>query len=319
MLARAARSRLRVGGVRVLRVHARDAQRQLGVRHVGPADHVRDRRRDRPHRAHARSPLRATATPGRCASATVRSTSTSTTCGGCCSTRWPSTSDAAARSRTTVWEGLSYFVDQAIERFAEPDQGIWEMRGDPQHFVASKVMCWVAVDRGLRLARERDDDEHIERWQAAAESMRAEILDQGVDERGVFVAALRHQGPRRVEPAHPDHGLPPRRRRAGARHRARDRRRAHPGRPRAALPGRPRPTTASPARRARSPSARSGWSRRSRSSVRSTVPVRCSRSCSRSPGRCTSTPRRSTCTPASTSATSRRRSRTSRSSTPGGA
>ena len=86
-----------------------------------------------------------------------------------------------------MWEGLCYFVDQAIERFSEPDQGIWEMRGDPQHFVASKVMCWVAVDRGLRIARVRDDGEHIERWQAAADTMRAEILDQGVDDRGVFV------------------------------------------------------------------------------------------------------------------------------------
>jgi GH15 family glucan-1,4-alpha-glucosidase len=86
-----------------------------------------------------------------------------------------------------VWEGISYFVDQAIERFPEPDQGIWEMRGDPQHFVASKVMCWVAVDRGLRLARVRDDTERIERWQAAADTMRDEILAKGVDDRGVFV------------------------------------------------------------------------------------------------------------------------------------
>jgi GH15 family glucan-1,4-alpha-glucosidase len=86
-----------------------------------------------------------------------------------------------------VWEGLCSFVDQAIDGFPEPDQGIWEMRGDPQHFVASKVMCWVAVDRGLRIARVRDDDEHVERWQAAADSMRTEILDQGVDDRGVFV------------------------------------------------------------------------------------------------------------------------------------
>ena len=85
-----------------------------------------------------------------------------------------------------VWAGICYFVDQAIERFPEPDQGIWEMRGDPQHFVASKVMCWVAVDRGLRLARVRDDEEHIERWEAAADQMRDEILEKGVDARGVF-------------------------------------------------------------------------------------------------------------------------------------
>jgi alpha,alpha-trehalase len=86
-----------------------------------------------------------------------------------------------------VWEGICYFVDQAIERFPEPDQGIWEMRGDPQHFVASKVMCWVAVDRGLRLARVRDDDEHVERWQKAADEMHAEILERGADDRNVFV------------------------------------------------------------------------------------------------------------------------------------
>ena len=87
---------------------------------------------------------------------------------------------------TTVWDGVCSFVDQAIARFPEPDQGIWEMRGDPQHFVASKVMCWVAVDRGLRVARVREDHEHIERWEAAAEMMRAEILERGTDERGVF-------------------------------------------------------------------------------------------------------------------------------------
>ncbi len=89
--------------------------------------------------------------------------------------------------QAAVWEGICYFVDQAIERFSEPDQGIWEMRGAPQHFVASKVMCWVAVDRGLRLARVRDDDEHIERWQKGADEMRAEILERGTDDRGVFV------------------------------------------------------------------------------------------------------------------------------------
>ena len=212
-----------------------------------------------------------------------------------------------------VWDGICRLVDQAIERFPEPDQGIWEMRGEPQHFVASKVMCWVAVDRGTAPRRVRGDTERVERWQAAADEMHAEILDAGHRRPRRVHAVLRHQGPRRVEPAHPDHGLPPRRRRTGARHRARHRRRAHQGRARAALPGRHAPTTGSPARRARSRSAPSGWCRRSRSSARPTGPARCSRSCSRSPARCTSTPRRSTPRPASTSATSRRRSRTSRS------
>jgi GH15 family glucan-1,4-alpha-glucosidase len=88
--------------------------------------------------------------------------------------------------QSQVWEGICYFVEQAIQRFPEPDQGIWEMRGEPQHFVASKVMCWIAVERGLRVARDRDDNEHIERWESAAEKMQAEILEKGVDDRGVF-------------------------------------------------------------------------------------------------------------------------------------
>ena len=95
----------------------------------------------------------ATGTRARCASATAPTTSTSTTCGGCSSTRSRSTQRRGGQIPADVWEGICYFVDQAIERVSEPDQGIWEMRGDPQHFVASKVMCWVAVDRGLRIAR----------------------------------------------------------------------------------------------------------------------------------------------------------------------
>ncbi|MGZ6993895.1 MAG: glycoside hydrolase family 15 protein [Acidimicrobiia bacterium] len=85
-----------------------------------------------------------------------------------------------------VWEGVAGLVDTAIERCPEPDQGIWEMRGDPKHFVASKVMCWVAADRGARLARHRDDHDRAERWQQAAEEMKAEVLAKGISDRGVF-------------------------------------------------------------------------------------------------------------------------------------
>jgi GH15 family glucan-1,4-alpha-glucosidase len=87
----------------------------------------------------------------------------------------------------STWEGLAYLVDVASEKFNEPDQGIWEMRGDPQHFVASKVMCWVAVDRGIRLANDRDDTERAAKWQKIADAMKEEICTKGVDDRGVFV------------------------------------------------------------------------------------------------------------------------------------
>lgn len=85
-----------------------------------------------------------------------------------------------------IWGRLCTLVDTAIERSGEPDQGIWEMRGAPQHFVASKVMCWVAVDRGIRIARGRGDAERAARWQSAADELKAEICTRGVDERGVF-------------------------------------------------------------------------------------------------------------------------------------
>jgi GH15 family glucan-1,4-alpha-glucosidase len=85
-----------------------------------------------------------------------------------------------------VWEIIADFVDQAADKAYEPDQGIWEMRGEPKHFVASKVMCWVALDRGARLADNRGDAEHSTRWAKAAEQLQSEILERGTDERGVF-------------------------------------------------------------------------------------------------------------------------------------
>ncbi len=87
---------------------------------------------------------------------------------------------------TPVWEGLAGFVNAALQHWQEPDQGIWEVRGEPRHFTASKVMCWVAADRGAGLAYERGDHERAKRWQAGAEEIKAEVLDKGVSAKGVF-------------------------------------------------------------------------------------------------------------------------------------
>ena len=92
----------------------------------------------------------------------------------------------AAQIVEPVWEGLSGFVEAALQHWQEPDQGIWEVRGDPKHFTASKMMCWVAAQRGADLARERSAGERAERWQAGADEIKAEILDKGVSSRGVF-------------------------------------------------------------------------------------------------------------------------------------
>ena len=85
-----------------------------------------------------------------------------------------------------VWNGLAGFVDDALQHWREPDQGIWEVRGDPKHFTASKVMCWVAASRGADLAAERGDEERAKRWRAGADEIKAEILDKGISKRGVF-------------------------------------------------------------------------------------------------------------------------------------
>ena len=86
----------------------------------------------------------------------------------------------------TTWEGIATLVESAISHAGDPDQGIWEIRGDPQYFTGSKVLCWVAMDRGADMARTRDDHERADRWRKAADELKAEILDKGVDERGRF-------------------------------------------------------------------------------------------------------------------------------------
>jgi len=92
----------------------------------------------------------------------------------------------AAQIVVPVWEGLAGFVDAALQHWHEPDQGIWEVRGEPKHFVASKVMCWVAAARGADLAEERGDDKRAQQWRAGADKIKAEVLDKGVSSRGVF-------------------------------------------------------------------------------------------------------------------------------------
>ncbi len=76
-------------------------------------------------------------------------------------------------------------VKAAIEAWGHPDQGIWESRGEPQHYVSSKLMIWVAVDRGSRLARDNGLDEIAVDWESTAERMREEILEHGVRD-GIF-------------------------------------------------------------------------------------------------------------------------------------
>lgn len=85
-----------------------------------------------------------------------------------------------------IWPILKRQVESAISCWQEPDRGIWEVRGEPRHFTSSKVMCWVATDRGARLARLREEPKLAARWQAVADEIHADVCAHGVSERGVF-------------------------------------------------------------------------------------------------------------------------------------
>jgi alpha,alpha-trehalase len=86
-----------------------------------------------------------------------------------------------------LWPIIKRQVETALERWREPDCGIWEVRGEPKHFTSSKLMCWVALDRGARLARLRRDEQMEVRWGEAAREIHADICERGLDDRGVFV------------------------------------------------------------------------------------------------------------------------------------
>jgi GH15 family glucan-1,4-alpha-glucosidase len=86
-----------------------------------------------------------------------------------------------------LWPIIKRQVEAALESWRDPDCGIWEVRGERRHFTSSKLMCWVAADRGARLARIRNAEATAVRWEAAAREIHADICANGLDRRGVFV------------------------------------------------------------------------------------------------------------------------------------
>ena len=85
-----------------------------------------------------------------------------------------------------LWPLVQSQAEGAIASWREPDQGIWEARGAPQHYVSSKLMGWVALDRAAKLAAIRDDRKLEQEWGNAAEEVKADILEHGVSDRGVL-------------------------------------------------------------------------------------------------------------------------------------
>ncbi len=86
------------------------------------------------------------------------------------------------------WEFLRQVVEFVIEHWREPDDGIWEVRGGRQHFVFSKVMCWVAVDRAIKAVQALGLPGDIDRWRTARTEIREDVLAKGYNaQREAFV------------------------------------------------------------------------------------------------------------------------------------
>jgi GH15 family glucan-1,4-alpha-glucosidase len=85
-----------------------------------------------------------------------------------------------------LWPIVEKQAECATQVWRKPDQGIWEARGKPQHYVSSKLMCWVALDRAAMLAEIRGDPEQTAAWAEIAAEIKADILEHGVDKRGVL-------------------------------------------------------------------------------------------------------------------------------------
>ncbi len=87
-----------------------------------------------------------------------------------------------------LWTSLRALVDWVCDNWRREDEGVWEVRGGQQHFVYSKLMCWVALDRGIRLAVKRSFPAPRDRWLKVRDEVYEEILDKGwSDKRQAFV------------------------------------------------------------------------------------------------------------------------------------
>jgi len=87
-----------------------------------------------------------------------------------------------------LWKHLRRLINWVCDNWQRTDEGVWEVRGGQQHFVYSKLMCWVAVDRGIRLADKRSFPADRDRWLKARDTIYEEIMEKGWDaQRQAFI------------------------------------------------------------------------------------------------------------------------------------
>ena len=78
-----------------------------------------------------------------------------------------------------LWNHLRRMLNWVVDNWQRPDEGVWEVRGGRQHFVYSKLMCWVALDRGIRLADKRSFPADRDKWLQARDAIYEEIMTRG--------------------------------------------------------------------------------------------------------------------------------------------
>ena len=90
---------------------------------------------------------------------------------------------AGGKITRPMWTTIESFVNAVINNWRRPGRGLWEMRGKPRHFVNSKVMCWLAMDRAIALAEALQKPVDLESWRALREEIHADVLANGWNER----------------------------------------------------------------------------------------------------------------------------------------
>ncbi len=89
--------------------------------------------------------------------------------------------EAGVLEDDAAWSLQRHLLEELLQHWDAPDRGIWEVRGEPQHFVHSKVMSWAAVDRAVRAVEEHGLDGPVERWRLARDRIHADVLEHGWD------------------------------------------------------------------------------------------------------------------------------------------
>jgi alpha,alpha-trehalase len=90
-----------------------------------------------------------------------------------------------------IQEFVAYLADMAAARWSETDAGMWEMRGEPRHHLSSKVLCWVALDRAVKLAPALGSFAKVDEWTAERDRIREAILERGWSEsRGAYAQSF---------------------------------------------------------------------------------------------------------------------------------